>query len=142
MKTIGILIMLCLVVVGLSYALKPSKTKLATYSETLGAGSSDTATIVNVVLDADSVGFQLEVNQDSVSGEIRYSYVTLSGYTDGTAFASLPVLATFSIGEKGVFTYSIPITAGVDMVTMYIITTNQKSAVQTITNTIYSVKWR
>lgn len=131
-----------LVGVVLAIAGTPTRQTLITYSEALGAGSSDTTAVSNVTFDGDSTGILLEINQDSISGKIVYEYTSPNGYTDGTAFASLPTLVTFSNNEKGVFSSVLPMKAGADRVRLYIISTNNKASIQTINYYVYSIKWR
>jgi len=128
--------------VAILIAATPTRQTLTSYSKTLGAGSSDTSSVSNILMDGDSLGIILEVSQDSISGQIRYEYTSPQGYTNGTAFGSLPVLATFSSNEKGVFTTSIPMIAGAERVRLYILTTNNKTALQVINFYVYAIKWR
>ena len=131
-----------LLVSGSLWAATPQPALNNATNYTLGAGTSDTTSISSITLNGDSVGFVVEINQDSVSGEIRYQYVSPSGYTDTTAFANLPVLIEFPSNSKGNFTTAIPRIAGTYQVRLYFILTNNKASLQTFTRTLYTVTWR
>lgn len=137
------LILILLIVMSASLiAGTPQSTVLSSTSETLGAGVSDTLTITNVSLSGDSIGIIVELTQDSLSGSVLYQYTTSLGYTDTTQFVNLPVLVTIPINGKGTFSAGIPRQAGAMTCRIYVIITNNKSAIQTFTRNIYSILWR
>lgn len=141
MKKLIILLLLILFTLSLE-ASKPSRVTITSYTKVLGAGSADTTVVQNISFENDSLGIMLGINQDSVSGSIVYQYTTPSGYTNGVAFLSLPVLVTFTDNERGVFSSGIPKRAGADVTQIYIIIKNDKSVTQTIKVNVYSIKWR
>jgi hypothetical protein len=136
-----LLIILALIAIPI-IAGTPTRSLLYSYSKALGAGSSDTTAISNIQLEGDSVGIMVEISQDSISGKIVYEYTTPNGYTDGTAFGSLASIKTISNNEKGVFTSKIPNIAGAEKVRIYLISKNNKTALQTINYYVYKIKWR
>lgn len=136
-----LLILLVLIAIPI-IAGTPTRSLLYSYTKTLGAGVGDTTAISNVQLEGDSVGIMVEINQDSISGKIVYQYITPNSYTDGTAFASLPSIKTIANNEKGVFSTKIPNIAGADKVRIYIVSKNNKTALQTVNFYVYTIKWR
>lgn len=117
----------------------PRATLLNTETSTLGAGSSDTITISNVTITGDSLGITVEFDKDSVTGEVRYQYLSPGGQTDTTQFANLPTILTIPTTGYSAFSQIVPVIAGVSKLRYYLIVTNNKSSTQTITSTIYSV---
>ena len=78
------ILILFLLSIGVCFAGKPYATLHQTYTKTLGGSASDTTTLNSITIDGDSVGVQVEYNQDSIKGYLRYQYVSYNGYTNGT----------------------------------------------------------
>lgn len=142
MTNIKYILVLFLVTVLTALAGSPSATLLKTETVTLGAGSSDTLTISNVAIIGDSIGVSVEYDKDSISGELRYQYLSYNGKTDTTQFSNLPVLLTLPIRSYAGFSEAVPIIAGVYKLQYYLITKNNASTVQTININVYSVSSR
>lgn len=117
----------------------PRATLLNTETSTLGAGSADTITISNISIIGDSLGLTVEFDKDSVSGEVRYQYISPNGQTDTTQFANLPIALEIPTTGYTSFSSKVPVTAGVYKLQYYLIVTNDKSSTQTITSKVYSI---
>lgn len=117
----------------------PRATLLNTETSTLGTGSADTITISNVTIVGDSLGLVVEFDKDSVSGEVRYQYISPNSQTDTTQFANLPTALDIPTTGYTAFSSTIPVTAGVYKLQYYLIVTNDKSTTQTITSKVYSI---
>lgn len=134
-KTILLLLLLVItVLVG-----SPRETLLKSETSTLGAGSSDTITISGVAITGDSLGVVIEFDKDSVSGELRYQYLSPNGKTDTTQFANLPVILEVPTNGYAEFSSIVPIKAGTSRIQYYLIITNDKASTQTITSKVYSI---
>lgn len=133
------LIVLFLVTVLTVLVGSPRATLLKTETSTLGAGSADTITISGITITGDSLGVTVEFDKDSVSGELRYQYVSPNGQTDTTQFANLPTALEIPTTGYTAFSSTIPVTAGVYKLQYYLIVTNDKSSTQTVTSKVYSI---
>lgn len=117
----------------------PRQTLLKTETSTLGASSSDTIAISSVAIVGDSMGVVIEFDKDSVTGELRYQYLSPNGQTDTTAFENLPTILDVPTTGYAEFSYALPIKAGASKLQYYLIVTNDKTSTQTITSKVYSV---
>ena len=133
------LIVLFLVTVLTVLVGSPRATLLKTETSTLGAGSADTITISGITITGDSLGVIIEFDKDSVSGELRYQYVSPNGQTDTTQFANLPTLLEVPATGYSAFSGKVPVTAGVYKLQYYLIVTNDKSSTQAVTSKVYSI---
>lgn len=141
-----IMSLLAILLINVTYAGSPQLSSVRTYTtESLAAGSKDTITIVGITLESDSIGVMLDFNRDSVSGVIRYQYVTPEGNSN-TLLSASDTLTSFTLvdGQFAVFTDKLPRLAGTYSMNMYIELTNNdiSSSPRTITMKFYTIKWR
>ena len=136
-------IILLIVMSTLALLARATRTTLQQGTVTVGAGTSDTITISNKLsFLSDSVGLELSVNQDSILGYVRYTYVTSGGYTDTTTIPYMPEAITLQDVEYANFSEAILQRAGAYEVQVYLILTNDNYQSKTIRYTLNQINWR
>jgi len=139
MKNLITVLWLLLILVFTALSGSPQAALLKTEISTLGAGSSDTLTISNVPIGGDSLGVSVEFDVDSISGELRYQYLSFNNKSDTTAFENLPVIVTIPTHGYTEISNAIPMKAGAVKLQYYLIITNDKASTQTVNTKIYTV---
>jgi len=139
-----LVVLLACIMMTTSYAGTPSLQLLQTWTTgALTTGSKDTLSIPDVFLAGDSIGIMINFNRDSLSGVVRYQYVTPQGNSN-VEFADCDTLFTFTCvsGQMATFGGPIPVSAGNYGVYLYVVLENDDASTQTITSNIYQVIWR
>ena len=139
-----LILFLLLFISYIGYATQPIAFRALNTSQAVTTGGSYTWTITGVALTGDSVGVVVEFDNDSISGTVKYRYVSPTGYYD-VLYASAHSLATISNTtgvNTAVFSEKIPRVAGSNRVEIYVVITNNNYNTQTIAAKLYTITWR
>jgi len=141
-RLIPVILILCLILNNILFGYGPSSSTLDSYSVSIGSGTWDTTIITNVMPSGDSTGIMIDINQDSISGYVLYDYVTPNGNSSSSTISEYDTAITLNANLKGGFSYALKRKAGSYKLYVYVLLNNIKSVTQTVTVTLYQIKWQ